>query len=221
MMKKRAVLALLAIVAGATVASRAAPAQQFSADIVATGAAEAPDAARRIYVADGKVRIETAGEDGAQIIIADTIAESAVALLPQQKAFKDVRRLGRPVLLLLPVDPDDPCPRWREMARAGGERGDEAWACTRLGHETIGGRGTVKFAARSPGGEQRIAWIDPTLRFIVKGDDAHGAGFALRNVVEGPQPAGLFAIPTEYQDLELQEMMRLMFQPGLGRTPRN
>ncbi|MBV9523871.1 MAG: hypothetical protein JO010_13815 [Alphaproteobacteria bacterium] len=132
-----------------------------------------------------------------------------------------MRRLGRPVLLLLPVDPADPCPRWREMARAGGGEEEGPWTCAPQGAERVEGRDTVKFAARSATGAQATLWVDPALRFIVKSADGDGRGIALHAIIEAPQPASLFAVPSEYEDLELQEMMRLMFQPGMGRTPRN
>jgi hypothetical protein len=199
-----------------------AAAQQFSADLVVIGgdAGDAP-LAGRVYVADGKVRIETSDAEGPGIVIADVGEKSVVTLLPAQKLFTRMRRPGRKILLLLPVDPGDPCPAWQEMSEGFG-RGGAAWRCSETGRPDVDGRRMIEYRAVTPGGEERTGWLDPALRFFVRMEDGRGRRIALEHIEEGPQPAGFFAIPTEYEDLDLQDMLRQFYQGGVGhRTPKN
>ena len=86
-------------------------AQQFSADLVSSQEPAAADRpAQKIYVSDGKVRMERGGAR-AGAVIADTNAKTTIMLIPQQKAYMDMTQMG-PVgqmmaRALMPVDPNN------------------------------------------------------------------------------------------------------------------
>ena len=196
-------------------------AQQFSADLVSGEQAASPDRpAQKIYVSDGKVRMERAGARGGAVI-ADANSKTTIMLMPQQKAYMDMTQMGpmgqMMVRALMPVDPNNPCPQWQEMAKAANRNGAEGggdWTCKRIGNETVNGRSTIKFEADSPKGERHYAWVDPKLKFLVKSQNADGRGMELRNIAEGPQQASLFEIPAGYQKMDIAQMMRQMMPQG-------
>jgi hypothetical protein len=210
----RAALGISGVVALAGVP---AAAQQFSADFVNTGAANA-QGPRKIYVANGKVRMESAGDRAMPgFVISDANAKTAYMVIPQQKAYMEVTRMAMMTQAFMPVDPNDPCPQWKKIgdaARNGGPDQSAGWTCKRVGSEAVGGRATIKYEVASPKGERMYSWVDPKLRFTVKANDASGHGIELRNIVEGPQPAGLFVIPADYQKMDMGEMMKRMMQRG-------
>ena len=127
-------VAALGVLAG----SAAAPAQQFSADIVVQrGAATTP--AGRLRVLDGKVRIETP-EFADGFFLVDTAKPSAYFVRPASRIYMDARQSSQFTQLLVPLDPDQPCRQWQAMAHLAGlaEQGD--WRCERTGEEEIDGR---------------------------------------------------------------------------------
>ena len=192
-----------------------AAAQQFSADLVATGHEDTPG---KIYVSNGKVRMErSVGGPGTMLV--DSGANTAFVLMPQQKMYLDVSSRGGLTQVFRPVDPNNPCPQWKEIAKQAHK--DEAdWSCKRIGGETVNGRSAVKYQASSSQGQTAYVWVDTGLKFIVKTEDAKGQGTELRHIEEGPQPASLFEIPAGYQKMDMSQMMQQrMPQRGPGAPP--
>ena len=70
----------------------------------------------------------------------------------------------------------------------------------------VDGRKTVKYLNKSvAAGESAAAvWIDPSLNFVIKWDDADG-GAELHNIKAGPQAADLFSLPPGYDVLRPQK----------------
>src|SRR5579872_1399382 len=107
-MTRKRRLALIALAFAAVISSPAA-AQQFSADLVTAGKEAAPG---KIYVSNGKVRMENAGARGT--FLADARANTAYVLMPQQKMYMDMKSAGRMTQVFMPVDPENPCPQCRK-----------------------------------------------------------------------------------------------------------
>jgi hypothetical protein len=211
----RTVLAAVATIASALPISPAF-AQEFSADVVVLGVPTTDAASRKLHVSGNKVRAETNGPGGTAMVV-DVAANTAALLLPQEKIFADMRRLGHINQAFMPVDVDDPCQTWQ--VRGGAEGDDTRWTCRRIGTETIGGRETIKYAASSSKGDDGFVWIDPRLKFMVRSANAGGQGIELRDIREAPQPPSLFEIPAGYKQQELPQIMQQMRQPPAGGKP--
>ncbi len=188
-----------------------AMAQQFSADLVADTAHD-KQLAQKIYVANGRVRIETAG---AGALIVDGAAHRSYMLIAKQKIYMEMRRGAEMAAVFAPADPENPCPEWQKMARSA-KAASDGWSCHRIGSETVNGRSTVKFEAEAADHSKKgYVWIDPTLKFIVRTAEADGkASMELKNIKEGTQPADLFVIPADYQKMDVQQMIRGLKNSG-------
>jgi len=199
MSRKRRIASLafgFAIAAGPVVA------QQFSADLVHTGRPDKPD---KLYVSDGKARLEQAT---GKTILGDAQAKTASMLTPPQKTYIDLPG-GGPFAIFMPADPNNACPQWLEIANlAKANRDAEQWGCKRIGDETVNGRHAIKYQSTSPRGGIDYAWVDPSLKFLIKSRDANGSGVDLLNIKEAAQPESLFQIPADYQKADTQQMMQ-------------
>ncbi len=194
-------------VAFACVIAVPAAAQQFSADLVAAGREDSPG---KIYVSDGKVRMErVSGGPGTMLV--DSHANTAFVLMPQQKMYVDVGSRGGMAQVFRPVAPNNPCPQWQEIAKQM-QKDAADWSCKRVGSETVNGRSTVKYQASSSQSQTEYIWIDTSLKYMVKSEDGKGQGMELRNIKEGAQPASLFEIPAGYQKADMSQMMQQMMQ---------
>jgi hypothetical protein len=189
-----------------------AAAQQFSADTVAIGRESSPG---KIYVSDGKVRMEkSSGGPGTMLL--DAHANTVLVLMPQQKMYLDVSLRGGAMLQIFKsVDPNNACPQWEEMAKQA-KKDVTGWSCKRVGKETVNGRSTVKYQASSPQGQTEDIWVDTSLKFMVKTQDAKGQGTEFQNIKEGAQPASLFEIPAGYKKMDVSQMMQ---QHGADSPP--
>jgi hypothetical protein len=194
-------------------------AQQFSADLVATvdGPAAAPAGTLRVF--NGKVRIETPDfADG--FFLADGGNHDAYFVQPARRVFMDARQSSRLPQLFVPVDPADPCQRWRTMAKLAGtaEAGDP-WQCERTNEEVIGGRRAVAYRATLPSGKHFTGWIDPDLKFPLRIEMEDGAMITVSNIQEAPQPAGLFDIPAGFNKFDPQALIDRIKQSDVWVEP--
>jgi hypothetical protein len=185
-----------------------AAAQQYTADLVMNfgSSANAEPQAQKLYVADGKFRLESRGH----VLISDGSATHM--LMPQMKAYLDPpasMMLGQMFAL---GDEKDLCARWQEAVRHAQPEQGEGWKCSRVGNDTVDGRSTVKYQATSPKGETGYAWVDPKLHAVLKTESAKGSGMELRNIKEAAQPAELFQIPADYKKLDASQMRQGMPQ---------
>lgn len=209
-------LPALGLLGALALAGGPASAQQFSADLItAAGTAHG-----KLYVAEGKARIETPEfPDG--FFIVDGLAKSAYFVRPAQRVFMEARQSTGLTGILVPLDPEDPCAQWQAMAEAAGAAAPgERWRCDRLGGETVDGRETLKYRALSPrlGGQE--VWIAPLLRFVVRLEADTGTILALENIAEGPQPPDLFAIPASYRKFDPQALIDRIRQSDVWVAPR-
>lgn len=209
-------LLALILLAGSALAGAPAAAPQFSAELVTAGSS---GAAGKLYVADGKVRLETPDfPDG--FFLVDVNAGSAYLIRPAQRVFMEARQSTPLIRILVPLDPDDPCGQWQAMAASvGAAVAGEHWRCDRLGAETVDGRETVKYRALASDRPEHDAWVSPRLRFAVRLDTAHGDAVELRNIAEGPQPPDLFAMPPGLRKFDPQRLIDRIRQSDVWVDP--
>jgi hypothetical protein len=171
----------------------AARAQQFSADIVVEReGGKAP--AGRVFVLDGKTRIETP-EFGDGFFLVDRTRQTAYFVRRGGRVYMDARQSSPLTRLLVPVDPDDPCRQWQAMAGVAGieEQGD--LHCERAGEETIGDHDSLVFRVASGSREIFLGWVDRARGFPLRIKTAAGIVTSLENVRDEPQLAASFELP--------------------------
>jgi len=183
--------------------------QEFSADIVDNSAKASSTG--KIYASKDKLRFEGfrqgAGGSGAMII--NFSAQTADILMPERKMYFESSIQGtatqRSSNLFRATDAENACDEWQKMvAKPGG-------SCHKIGSEVVNDRSTVKYQGTTADGAVSYIWIDTKLRFPVKWQGKNGGG-ELRNIQVGAQPASLFAVPADYQKMDLGNM-------GMPRTP--
>jgi hypothetical protein len=190
-----------------------ARAQHFSADLVRTavdGGAAAPFG--KLRISDDKVRIETPDfPDG--FFLVDSASHAAYFARPGERVFMDARQSSRLTQLFVPLDLSEPCLQWQAMAKlAGAAEGNEPWRCARVGEESVGGRDVVVYRATSSPGREFVGWIDPKLKFPLRIRLEDGTSISVENIREEPQPAGLFAIPSNFGKFDPQALLKRIKQ---------
>lgn len=187
----------------------AAPAQQFSADIVVQRNAAAKPAGR-LHVLDGKVRIETP-EVADGFFLVDTKKPTAYFVRPASRIYMDARQSSELTRLFVPLDPDEPCRQWQAMAQLAGLAGQGAWHCERTGEEQIDGRKADVFHAVT-GSRDLFGWIDRTLRFPLRIKTEDGAIIALEQIKDEPQAASLFEVPSNFRKFSPEALIEQIKQ---------
>ncbi len=212
-------LGLLGLISFLICGGTVALAQQFSADLVATADGAAATSTGTLRVFNGKVRIETPDfADGFFLI--DGPNHVAYFARPAQRIFMDAKQSSRLTRVFAPVDPADPCGQWQTMAKlAGAAEFDDTWRCEREGEEVIDGRRAAAYRAIRPSGKHFVGWIDTDLKFPLQIKMEDGATIALRNVQEGPQPAGLFEIPAGFRKFDPQALIGRIKQSDVWVEP--
>jgi hypothetical protein len=193
---------------GAAASAEAAPAQEFSADIVTRDAAGLTvGTAARLYVAKRKVRIETPeAPTGFFLIDGDTGA--ALFVQPTQRVFMDAKRSTRLTQIFIPVDPLDPCRQWwAAVDHAGMPSAGSDWRCGRMDAASVGHRDTIEYRVVFRDHESSQRWIDPDLEFPVKQRAADGTTTVLEHIRIEAQPASLFAVPPGSRKFDPQALI--------------
>ncbi len=207
---------LIALV-GLLCGQASAQAQQFSAELVSRqGDATAP--AGRLFVLDGKVRIETPElSDGFFLI--DVAEPAAYFVRPATRTYMDARQSSRLTRLFVPVDPGDPCRQWQAMARLAGRPDQGDWRCERVGEDTIGGRRVIAYRASSATRAQLTGWIDPVRKFPVRIETEDGAIIGAENIRDEPQAAQSLEIPTGFRKFDPESLIRRIKQSDVWVAP--
>jgi hypothetical protein len=182
-----------ALLVGLAFAAQAQAPVQFSGEIVVRDL-DGGTGTGKLYIGATKQRMEFTAFGEVRPTIVDPANDTQRTISPRQRNFMELPRgdSGGPVRIprLGPVDPNDPC--------GTGDNVD----CRRLGAETVNGMPTQKWEYTSTDGERVTAWIATRLRFPVKTTADTGATNEIRNVVEGPQPANLFAVPMGFAQVD-------------------
>jgi len=193
---------------GAAASAEAAPAQEFSADIVTRDAAGSTvGTPARLYVAKRKVRIETP-ETPTGFFLIDGDTDTALFVQPTQRVFMDAKRSTRLTQIFIPVDPLDPCPQWWAAANhAGMPSAGGDWRCGRVDAAGAGHRGSIEYRVAFPDHESSQLLIDPDLEFPVKQRAADGTTTALEHIRIETQSASLFAVPPGSRKFDPQTLI--------------
>jgi hypothetical protein len=220
----RVAIALLGLFSGFGLFSASSGAQQFSADLVdltADGSRRELGESGKLFVSGGKIRIDRADASGTRFVV-DTEKPAASVVAPMQRLYMDAKQSSILTELFVPVDPDAPCTQWQAMATLAGDTGKDGgstWRCEMAGSEDLNGRPVVKLAMTSPGGVRRTGWIDAKLKFLVKAATADGAIIELRNIVEAPQPGGLFEIAAGFRKYDTEQLLARVKQSDVWVEP--
>lgn len=207
-------LAITALLVAVSISG--ARAQQFSADLVGSNTSGRPaPGPGRIYVADGKARIETADLPDSFLLV-DPRVPTSYLVRPAQRIFMDSKQSSRLTRLFVPLDPTDPCAQWRTMAAVAGLTG--TLKCQAAGRANVQGRSTVKFAVVSARGRS-LRWVDTALRFPLQIEAADGAGYSLRNIRTGAQPPDKFEIPAGYRKFDPHVVLEKLKQTDIWVEP--
>ena len=203
------------------VAQAPAPVHEFSADIVSRDPAGAAlGTAAKLYVAKHKIRIDPADGSG-EFFITDDAAASAVYVRPAQHLFMDARQSSRLTRIFVNVDPRDPCRQWQAAAMVARTPINGPWRCERIESESANNSAAIGYRVLAPQQEISRRWIDPDLAFPVLWQDSDGAKLALENIRIGPQPPGLFAVPTDYRKLDPAALIERIKHSDVWAEPPN
>jgi len=177
--------------------------EDFSADIV-NHRDSANQNHAKIYVTKNKWRIEGFGEgrmgsSGAAII--DLTTQQNTVVMPERKMYMQFPMGQGPAGQRLTSfyrarDVDDACSDWLKLSY------NKGGTCRKVGSDTVNGRSTVKYEGTNSKGETGTIWLDKKIAFPVKWEGKNGGG-ELQNIKEGPQPASLFEIPSDYQKFQM------------------
>jgi hypothetical protein len=183
----------------------AAPAQEFSADLVTHDTSSGRTTRGKVYRGASMIRAEATPQSGnatdpGVFLIVDVAQQKSYTIVSSRKAIMVAH--GRAALnkasIALPFN-ENPC-----VPSDGGTLPSGS-SCKELGEETVNGRHTVKWAmSETLGGHPatQYVWVDPKLHCLVK-IQAWQSTVELQNIQEGPQPALLFALPTGYQTMDV------------------
>jgi len=197
-----------------------AKAGEFSADLVMRRDNAATQAGR-LWVRDGRVRIETPELPNAFFLV-DASKPSAYFVRPAMHVYMDARQSSRLTRLFVPVDPDDPCRCWQAMAQLAGIAVQGDWRCERMGTETIGGRTTVVFRASSGSDQNYLGWIDPERKFPLRIKTEEGATITLENIRDEVQPASSFELPPDLRKFNPEGLIEQIKQSDVWvNEPKN
>jgi len=193
-----------------------AQAQSFSADLIAYNAGGQKANTGRVHVNADKVRIE-APELPQGFFIDNAARKTSYYVRPIHYIYMDAKQSSHLTQLLVPLDPEDPCEQWHEMAKVAGA--PTGWQCTRLGQEMINGRFTLLYRVISPRGTSNLAWIDTKRKFLVRYRNDDGSGFDVVNTEDGPQDDALFKIPSNYEKFDPKEMIERIKESDVWIEP--
>jgi hypothetical protein len=185
-------------------------AQGFSADILTMRDNTAVPAGR-LQVLEGIVRIETPGLPNAFFLV-DASKPSAYFVRPAMHIYMEARQSSRLTRLFVPVDPNDPCPRWQVMAQLAGILVQGDWRCERMGTETIDGRNTIVFRASSGSDQAYLGWIDPVRSFPLRIKTEEGSVIMLENIRDEVQPASSFELSPDLRKFSPEALVEQIKQ---------
>ena len=221
MRSTRATCSKVLLLACAGAFAETPPAHEFSADIISrdpTGAATG--SAGRVFVSNGKVRIE-ASNTPAGFFLIDGAAATAVFVRPAQQVFMDARQSSLLTQIFLPVDPNVPCSQWQAAARnAGVPNAGGDWHCERIGTALVDDHDTtIQYTVVSSNQESTQRWIDTALNFPVKLRQSDGATLALEHIRVAAQPASLFTVPPNYRKSDPRALIDRIKQSDVWVEP--
>jgi len=180
--------------------------QDFSADIVTHDPGKPASTPSKMYVTKDKMRFESQQSGHNAAVIINFASQTSDVLMPERKMYMEWAAgqgpgAARTWAFFRPADVENACTEWQKLAwnKSGGE-------CHKVGSDTINGRSTVKYEAKSSSGEISDIWLDNKIVFPIKWQGRNSEG-ELQNIKEGSQAASLFEIPSDYQKMDMGAMM--------------
>lgn len=147
----------------------------------------------KLYVGASKLRMEFVVDGETRPTIVEPREQTQFTISPSQKKYVEMSHgeSGGTVRIprLFTLNPSNPCSN------------EQLSECKRLGPETVNGYATEKWEYTNVDGDRETAWIATKLRFPIR-TTAGKATSEITNVVEGPQPANLFEIPSGYAQVD-------------------
>jgi len=139
----------------------------------------------------------------------------------------DARQSSRLTRLLLPGDPDAPCPQWQAMARLAGAGGEGEWRCEQTGEEVIDGNNALVFHVFPGSGHAYVAWIDRARKFPLRIRTEDEVLITLEVIKDEPWPATSFELPGNLRKFSPEALVERIKQsdvwvsaPQEARPPR-
>jgi hypothetical protein len=173
----------------------------------------------RIYVGDGRMRMEF-DTDGSTIIqIVDSTTQTVFMINTEEKTYMRQGGQGGMMPGAGQDDSDNPCAGMKNITckRLGDEkihgRLAEKWefsSTTAVGHEPVRGRKTEKWEIKSigPDGQSQVShqWFDPELKTNLREENPNGFVREMRNIKPGKQPDSLFTVPDGYKEITMSQV---------------
>lgn len=202
----------------------------FSAEMVDASHPGKPQS--RIYIGDGKIRLESEDTSSIGAIVLDPAHGTTLIVNDPSKKYIDAGMFTSLVTIgfaplmrvLRPAGTGDPCTQWNSAINPFGafvqrdkNNPPPHYSCKSLGAESVNGRSAQKWAVTSndPSDGPMTIWVDDRLHVLSKTVDSTG-GMEMRNIHEGPQPDSLFTPPAGYEKLSISSILGGMMGGSKG-----
>ena len=177
----------------------------------------------RIYLGDGRVRLESEDTSSIGAIVLDPAHGTTLIVNDPAKSYIDAGMFTSLVTIgfaplmkvLRPAGSGDPCTQWNSainpfgaFAKNSNNGQMQQWTCKSLGSESVGGRPAQKWAVASndPSDGPMTIWVDDKLHVLSRSQDKDGM-MEMRNIHEGTQPDSLFTPPANYKKISISGLL--------------
>ena len=193
----------------------------FSAEMVDPAHPTKP--ASRIWIGDGRVRLQSEDTSGIGAIVLDPAHGTTLIVNDHARSYIDAGMFTSLVTIgfaplmkvLRPAGSGDPCSQWNTAINPFGAFAKNSkngqvphWTCTSLGTESVNGRPAQKWAVASndPSDGPMTIWVDDRLHVLSRSQGKNGT-MEMRNIHEGAQPDSLFTPPASYEKITISGML--------------
>jgi hypothetical protein len=177
----------------------------------------------RIYLGDGRVRLESEDTSSIGAIVLDPAHGTTLIVNDPAKSYIDAGMFTSLVTIgfaplmkvLRPAGSGDPCTQWNSainpfgaFAKNSKDGQMQQWTCKSLGSESVDGRPAQKWAVASndPSDGPMTIWVDDKLHVLSRSQDKDGM-MEMRNIHEGAQPDSLFTPPANYKKISISGLL--------------
>ncbi len=179
-----------------------AMAAEFSADMLVQSMGQ--NLTGKIYIKNQKQRMEMGGAHG-MITIFDLATKKSYMLMPATKMAMEMGEMDEKTHDALGMELDKLPP-----------------GAKLVGSETVNGYPCDVYTFQDPEEGSGKAWIAKKLKYVMKAEGKNDQGefkMELKNVKEGGVADALFAIPPDYQRMQVPGMMQQMQQQMQPQAP--
>jgi hypothetical protein len=138
----------------------------------------------KILVSGDKVRVEPTAASGSAPSLLDMTTRVTRIVVADSKTYMEGH----------PGDFENACDVWLKLVFRQGS------TCRKIGPVSVNGRSAIEYEGKSPEGDASHVWLDTQLAFPIQWDSKGGNG-RVRDIHEGPQPAALFEIPSDFKKI--------------------